>query len=32
MGVRFVLAGQDAQFMMSAATARTAFMRKIFGG
>jgi 2-keto-3-deoxy-L-rhamnonate aldolase RhmA len=32
MGVRFVLAGQDAQFMMSAAGARTAFMRKIFGG
>jgi 4-hydroxy-2-oxoheptanedioate aldolase len=32
MGVRFVLAGQDAQFMMSAATARTAFMRKISGG
>jgi 2-keto-3-deoxy-L-rhamnonate aldolase RhmA len=32
MGVRFVLAGQDASFMMSAATARTAFMRKIFGG
>ena len=32
MGVRFVLAGQDGPFMMSAATARTAFMRKIFGG
>jgi 4-hydroxy-2-oxoheptanedioate aldolase len=32
MGVRFVLAGQDASFMMAAATARTAFMRKIFGG
>ncbi|MGD9614853.1 MAG: HpcH/HpaI aldolase/citrate lyase family protein [Alphaproteobacteria bacterium] len=32
MGVRFVLAGQDGPFMMAAATARTAFMRKIFGG
>jgi 2-keto-3-deoxy-L-rhamnonate aldolase RhmA len=32
MGVRFVLAGQDAQFMMAAAAARTASMRKIFGG
>jgi 2-keto-3-deoxy-L-rhamnonate aldolase RhmA len=32
MGVRLVLAGRDAQFMMAAATARTASMRKIFGG
>jgi hypothetical protein len=32
MGVRFVLAGQAAQFMMAAAAARTASMRKIFGG
>ena len=32
MGVRFVLAGQDGPFMMAAASARTAFMRKIFGG
>jgi 2-keto-3-deoxy-L-rhamnonate aldolase RhmA len=32
VGVRFVLAGQDAQFMMAAVTARTAFMRKSFGG
>ena len=32
MGVRFVLAGQDGPFMMAAASARTAFMRKTFGG
>ena len=32
MGVRFVLAGQDAQFMMAAATTRTAFMRKTYPG
>ncbi|MGE5268497.1 MAG: HpcH/HpaI aldolase family protein [Thiohalocapsa sp.] len=32
MGTRFVLAGQDAQFMMAAATQRTAFMRKTYPG
>jgi 2-keto-3-deoxy-L-rhamnonate aldolase RhmA len=32
MGARFILAGQDAQFMMAGATARTAFMRKTFPG
>jgi 2-keto-3-deoxy-L-rhamnonate aldolase RhmA len=32
MGVRFVLAGQDGPFMMTAATARAASMRKIFAG
>lgn len=32
MGARFILAGQDAQFMMAGATSRTAFMRKTFPG
>jgi 4-hydroxy-2-oxoheptanedioate aldolase len=32
MGARFVLAGQDAQFMMNGATARTAFVRKLHPG
>jgi 2-keto-3-deoxy-L-rhamnonate aldolase RhmA len=31
MGARFILAGQDAQFMMAGATARTAFVRKTLG-
>src|ERR1043166_1685118 len=29
MGARFILAGQDAQFMLAGATARTGFMRKL---
>ena len=32
MGARFILSGNDATFLMAAATARTAFMHKIFGG
>jgi 4-hydroxy-2-oxoheptanedioate aldolase len=29
MGARFVLSGQDAQFLMAGAASRTAFMRKL---
>ena len=29
MGTRFILSGQDAQFMMAAATQRTGFLRKV---
>ncbi|MBV8494417.1 MAG: aldolase, partial [Alphaproteobacteria bacterium] len=29
MGARFVLSGQDAQFLMAGAVQRTAFMRKL---
>jgi 4-hydroxy-2-oxoheptanedioate aldolase len=32
MGARFILSGQDAQFMMAGAATRTAFMRKTFPG
>ena len=32
MGARFILSGQDAQFMLAGATSRTAFMRKTFPG
>ena len=32
MGARFILAGQDAQFMLAGATARTGFMRKTYSG
>ena len=32
MGARFILSGQDANFMLAAANARTAFLRKIHGG
>ena len=32
MGARFILAGQDAQFLMAGAAARTAFMRKTYPG
>jgi 4-hydroxy-2-oxoheptanedioate aldolase len=32
MGARFILSGQDAQFMMAGAAQRTAFMRKTFPG
>ena len=32
LGARFILSGQDAQFMMAGATARTAFLRKTFPG
>ncbi len=31
MGARFILSGQDAQFMLAGATARTAFARKTHG-
>ena len=29
MGARFILAGQDAQFLMTGAVNRTGFMRKL---
>jgi 4-hydroxy-2-oxoheptanedioate aldolase len=32
MGARFILAGQDAQFMLAGAAQRTGFMRKTFPG
>jgi 4-hydroxy-2-oxoheptanedioate aldolase len=32
MGARFILAGQDAQFMLAGAAQRTGFMRKAFPG
>src|SRR5215470_1986982 len=32
MGVRFILGGQDGQFLMSGATQRTAFLRKLDPG
>ena len=32
MGTRFILSGQDAQFLMAAATQRTAFLRQTAGG
>ncbi len=32
MGARFILAGQDAQFLMAGAVQRTGFMRKTFAG
>src|SRR5579872_2909402 len=32
LGARFILAGQDAQFMLAGAQSRTAFMRKTFPG
>lgn len=32
MGARFILAGQDAQFLMAGAAQRTAFVRKTFAG
>ena len=32
MGARFILAGQDAQFMLAGAASRTAFMRKTYPG
>jgi 2-keto-3-deoxy-L-rhamnonate aldolase RhmA len=32
MGARFILSGQDAQFMMAGATARTGSLRKMHGG
>ncbi len=32
MGARFILAGQDAQFMLAGATQRTGFMRKTYPG
>ena len=32
MGARFILSGQDAQFMLAGATARTGFLRKTFPG
>lgn len=32
MGARFILSGQDAQFMMAGATARTGALRQMYGG
>jgi 4-hydroxy-2-oxoheptanedioate aldolase len=32
MGARFILSGQDAQFMLAGATQRTGFMRKTYPG
>jgi len=32
MGARFILSGQDAQFMLAGANARTGFLRKTFPG
>jgi len=32
MGARFILSGQDANFLMAGAAARTGFMRKMHGG
>ena len=32
MGARFILSGQDAQFMLAGATQRTGFLRKTFPG
>jgi len=32
MGARFILSGQDAQFMMAGATSRTGNLRKMHGG
>ena len=29
MGARFILSGQDAQFMLAGATQRTGFLRKL---
>jgi hypothetical protein len=31
MGARFILSGQDANFMLAAANARTGFLRKVHG-
>ena len=32
MGARFILSGQDAQFMLAGAVTRTGFLRKTFPG
>jgi 4-hydroxy-2-oxoheptanedioate aldolase len=32
MGARFILSGQDAQFLMGGATQRTGFLRKTYPG
>jgi hypothetical protein len=32
MGARFILSGQDANFMLAGANARTGFLRKVHGG
>jgi 2-keto-3-deoxy-L-rhamnonate aldolase RhmA len=32
MGARFILSGQDAQFLMGATTTRAGFLRKTYPG